>query len=161
MQTKFCIKIIFYLFQHCVARALYENTPDTADELAFQKGDTLVVLEQNTANLEGWWLCSLRGRQVSFSPIYLFKFIFYAIVFKSNCIIKRLSGCEETFKCKGQGRIRVINSALFDDEHPYEHISANALFPNYAVKRTCFCIETAVLYDCFVPQNFWHVAFLF
>ncbi|KAH1018739.1 hypothetical protein HUJ05_006451 [Dendroctonus ponderosae] len=48
---------------HCVARALYDNTPDTADELAFQKGDTLVVLEQNTANLEGWWLCSLRGRQ--------------------------------------------------------------------------------------------------
>ncbi|XP_066257860.1 enhancer of filamentation 1 [Euwallacea similis] len=49
--------------QHCVAKALYDNAPDTPDELAFQKGDTLVVLEQNTANIEGWWLCSLRGRQ--------------------------------------------------------------------------------------------------
>ncbi|XP_050316416.1 breast cancer anti-estrogen resistance protein 1 [Anthonomus grandis grandis] len=49
--------------QHCLARALYDNIPDAPDELAFQKGDTLVVLEQNTANIEGWWLCSLRGRQ--------------------------------------------------------------------------------------------------
>lgn len=49
--------------QHCLARALYDNIPDSPDELAFQKGDTLVVLEQNTANIEGWWLCSLRGRQ--------------------------------------------------------------------------------------------------
>jgi len=53
------------LFQHCLARALYDNVPDTPDELAFQKGDTLIVLEQNTANIEGWWLCMLKGRQVS------------------------------------------------------------------------------------------------
>ncbi|XP_969665.2 breast cancer anti-estrogen resistance protein 1 [Tribolium castaneum] len=49
--------------QHCLARALYDNIPDSPDELAFRKGDTLIVLEQNTANIEGWWLCSLRGRQ--------------------------------------------------------------------------------------------------
>ncbi|KAL1502053.1 hypothetical protein ABEB36_007256 [Hypothenemus hampei] len=49
--------------QHCLARALYDNTPDTPDELAFQKNDTLIVLEQNIGNIEGWWLCSLRGRQ--------------------------------------------------------------------------------------------------
>lgn len=54
-------------FQHCLAKALYDNNPDSPDELAFRKGDTLVVLEQNTANIEGWWLCTLRGRQVSFS----------------------------------------------------------------------------------------------
>uniref|UniRef100_A0A6P7FMS8 Breast cancer anti-estrogen resistance protein 1 n=1 Tax=Diabrotica virgifera virgifera TaxID=50390 RepID=A0A6P7FMS8_DIAVI len=48
---------------HCLARALYDNVPDTPDELQFRKGDTLVVLEQNTANIEGWWLCSLRGKQ--------------------------------------------------------------------------------------------------
>ncbi|CAG9767492.1 unnamed protein product [Ceutorhynchus assimilis] len=51
------------LSQHCLARALYDNVPDSPDELEFRKGDTLVVLEQNTANIEGWWLCSLRGRQ--------------------------------------------------------------------------------------------------
>ncbi|CAG9832804.1 unnamed protein product [Diabrotica balteata] len=49
--------------EHCLARALYDNVPDTPDELQFRKGDTLVVLEQNTANIEGWWLCSLRGKQ--------------------------------------------------------------------------------------------------
>jgi enhancer-of-filamentation protein 1 len=49
--------------QHCLARALYDNIPDSPDELAFRKGDTLTVLEQNTANIEGWWLCTLRGRQ--------------------------------------------------------------------------------------------------
>ncbi|KAB7499043.1 Breast cancer anti-estrogen resistance protein 1 [Armadillidium nasatum] len=48
---------------NCVARALYDNVAESPDELAFCKGDLLTVLEQNTAGLEGWWLCSLRGRQ--------------------------------------------------------------------------------------------------
>lgn len=46
------------------ARALYDNIAEAPDELAFRKGDVLTVLEQNTAGLEGWWLCALRGRQV-------------------------------------------------------------------------------------------------
>ncbi|XKL63815.1 hypothetical protein PGB90_006179 [Kerria lacca] len=49
--------------QNCVARALYDNVAESPDELPFRKGDLLTVLEQNTAGLEGWWLCSLRGRQ--------------------------------------------------------------------------------------------------
>ncbi|XP_021937825.1 breast cancer anti-estrogen resistance protein 1 isoform X1 [Zootermopsis nevadensis] len=49
--------------QNCVARALYDNIAESPDELAFRKGDTLTVLEQNTGGIEGWWLCSLRGRQ--------------------------------------------------------------------------------------------------
>lgn len=48
---------------HCLAKALYDNVAEAPDELAFRKGDVLVVLEQNTNGLEGWWLCSLRGRQ--------------------------------------------------------------------------------------------------
>ncbi|OAD57140.1 Breast cancer anti-estrogen resistance protein 1 [Eufriesea mexicana] len=52
------------LQQKCVkARALYDNIAEAPDELAFRKGDVLTVLEQNTAGLEGWWLCALRGRQ--------------------------------------------------------------------------------------------------
>ncbi|XP_017892643.1 breast cancer anti-estrogen resistance protein 1 [Ceratina calcarata] len=52
------------LSQKCVkARALYDNIAEAPDELAFRKGDVLTVLEQNTAGLEGWWLCALRGRQ--------------------------------------------------------------------------------------------------
>ena len=50
--------------QNCVARALYDNVAESPDELEFRKGDLLTVLEQNTAGLEGWWLCCLRGRQV-------------------------------------------------------------------------------------------------
>lgn len=46
------------------ARAQYDNIAEAPDELAFRKGDVLTVLEQNTAGLEGWWLCALRGRQV-------------------------------------------------------------------------------------------------
>lgn len=54
------------LQQKCVkARALYDNIAEAPDELAFRKGDVLTVLEQNTAGLEGWWLCVLRGRQVT------------------------------------------------------------------------------------------------
>ncbi|XP_035211479.1 breast cancer anti-estrogen resistance protein 1-like isoform X2 [Stegodyphus dumicola] len=48
---------------NCLAKALYDNVAEAPDELAFRKGDILTVLEQNTNSLEGWWLCSLRGRQ--------------------------------------------------------------------------------------------------
>ncbi|XP_019629368.1 PREDICTED: breast cancer anti-estrogen resistance protein 1-like isoform X1 [Branchiostoma belcheri] len=46
-----------------LAKALYDNIPETPDELGFRKGDIVTVLEQNTQGLEGWWLCSLHGRQ--------------------------------------------------------------------------------------------------
>ncbi|RWS29919.1 docking protein-like protein [Leptotrombidium deliense] len=48
---------------HCLAKALYENSSESPDELSFCKGDIVTVLEQNPGGLEGWWLCSLRGRQ--------------------------------------------------------------------------------------------------
>ncbi|XP_022242276.1 breast cancer anti-estrogen resistance protein 1-like isoform X2 [Limulus polyphemus] len=51
------------VFKKCMAKALYDNIAESPDELAFRKGDILTVLEQNTQGLEGWWLCSLRGRQ--------------------------------------------------------------------------------------------------
>lgn len=55
------------LFQKIKAKAIYDNIAETVDELAFRKGDILTVIEQNTDSLEGWWLCTLRGRQVSIS----------------------------------------------------------------------------------------------
>ncbi|XP_038069899.1 breast cancer anti-estrogen resistance protein 1-like isoform X2 [Patiria miniata] len=48
---------------HVLARALYDNNAEAPDELSFRKGDIVSVLEQNTSGLEGWWLCSLNGRQ--------------------------------------------------------------------------------------------------
>ncbi|XP_017664013.1 PREDICTED: enhancer of filamentation 1 [Lepidothrix coronata] len=50
-------------YKNLMARALYDNVPECAEELAFRKGDILTVIEQNTKGLEGWWLCSLHGRQ--------------------------------------------------------------------------------------------------
>ncbi|XP_041454439.1 enhancer of filamentation 1-like isoform X2 [Lytechinus variegatus] len=52
-----------YAHVHVLAKALYDNTAEAPDELAFRKGDIVTVLEQNTGGLEGWWLCSLNGRQ--------------------------------------------------------------------------------------------------
>lgn len=53
---------LFFL-QNLMAKALYDNMPESPEELAFRKGDILTVIEQNTGGLEGWWLCSLHGRQ--------------------------------------------------------------------------------------------------
>ncbi|XP_036304569.1 enhancer of filamentation 1 isoform X4 [Pipistrellus kuhlii] len=50
-------------YKNLMAKALYDNVPECAEELAFRKGDILTVIEQNTGGLEGWWLCSLHGRQ--------------------------------------------------------------------------------------------------
>lgn len=69
------------LQQKCVkARALYDNIAEAPDELAFRKGDVLTVLEQNTSGLEGWWLCSLRGRQVINDPSKLVQKSYYLTV---------------------------------------------------------------------------------
>ncbi|KAE8281793.1 Enhancer of filamentation 1 [Larimichthys crocea] len=50
-------------YKNLMAKALYDNMPESPEELAFRKGDILTVIEQNTGGLEGWWLCSLHGRQ--------------------------------------------------------------------------------------------------
>lgn len=50
-------------YKNLMAKALYDNVPESPEELAFRKGDVLTVLEQNTGGLEGWWLCSLHGLQ--------------------------------------------------------------------------------------------------
>lgn len=54
---------IFSIFQNVKAKAIYDNIAETVDELAFRKGEILDVIEQNTDGLDGWWLCSLRGRK--------------------------------------------------------------------------------------------------
>lgn len=56
------------------AKAVYDNMADSTDELAFRRGDILTVIEQNTNDLDGWWLCQLRGRQVCLFIYLLFLF---------------------------------------------------------------------------------------
>ncbi|KAM6927867.1 cas scaffolding protein family member 4 [Xenentodon cancila] len=48
--------------QSKLAKALYDNTAECADELAFKKGDIVMVMDQNVAGTSGWWMCSLYGR---------------------------------------------------------------------------------------------------
>ncbi|XP_009871791.1 PREDICTED: cas scaffolding protein family member 4 [Apaloderma vittatum] len=49
--------------QTTLAKALYDNKAECSDELAFRRGDILTVLDQNVIGSEGWWKCSLHGRQ--------------------------------------------------------------------------------------------------
>uniref|UniRef100_H3B9W3 Cas scaffold protein family member 4 n=1 Tax=Latimeria chalumnae TaxID=7897 RepID=H3B9W3_LATCH len=49
--------------KNLLAKALYDNKAECADELGFRKGDILTVIEQNVVGSEGWWKCSLYGRQ--------------------------------------------------------------------------------------------------
>ncbi|NWW90619.1 CASS4 protein, partial [Rhynochetos jubatus] len=53
----------FFFLQNILAKALYDNKAECSDELAFRKGDILTVLDQNVIGSEGWWKCSLHGRQ--------------------------------------------------------------------------------------------------
>ncbi|KAM9444163.1 cas scaffolding protein family member 4 [Clarias gariepinus] len=45
------------------AKALYDNTAETPDELAFHKGDVVVVIQKTVEGSLGWWKCSLHGRE--------------------------------------------------------------------------------------------------
>ncbi|XP_035242628.1 cas scaffolding protein family member 4 isoform X1 [Anguilla anguilla] len=53
--------------KNILAKALYDNTAECEDELAFRKGDIITVMEQNVSGSHGWWKCSLHGRQ-GFAP---------------------------------------------------------------------------------------------
>ena len=44
------------------AKALFSNVADTPEELSFESGDVLTVLELDVAGAAGWWLCTLGGR---------------------------------------------------------------------------------------------------
>ena len=46
-----------------LAKALYDNISESPEELAVRRGDVVAVLEQDTSGLDGWWLCSLKGRR--------------------------------------------------------------------------------------------------
>ncbi|XP_053725262.1 cas scaffolding protein family member 4 [Synchiropus splendidus] len=46
-----------------LAKALYDNTAECPEELAFHKGDILTVVEENVSDTSGWWMCSIYGRQ--------------------------------------------------------------------------------------------------
>ncbi|XP_023608361.1 breast cancer anti-estrogen resistance protein 1 isoform X3 [Myotis lucifugus] len=50
-------------YLNVLAKALYDNVAESPDELSFRKGDIMTVLERDTQGLDGWWLCSLHGRQ--------------------------------------------------------------------------------------------------
>ncbi|XP_043980019.1 breast cancer anti-estrogen resistance protein 1 isoform X2 [Gambusia affinis] len=50
-------------YLNILAKALYDNVAESPDELSFRKGDIMTVLERDTQGLDGWWLCSLHGRQ--------------------------------------------------------------------------------------------------
>ncbi|XP_034796613.3 breast cancer anti-estrogen resistance protein 1 isoform X5 [Pan paniscus] len=52
-----------HFLENVLAKALYDNVAESPDELSFRKGDIMTVLEQDTQGLDGWWLCSLHGRQ--------------------------------------------------------------------------------------------------
>uniref|UniRef100_A0A3B4ZCB0 Breast cancer anti-estrogen resistance protein 1 n=1 Tax=Stegastes partitus TaxID=144197 RepID=A0A3B4ZCB0_9TELE len=58
-----CITYLFYGLPNVLAKALYDNVAESPDELSFRKGDIMTVLERDTQGLDGWWLCSLHGRQ--------------------------------------------------------------------------------------------------
>uniref|UniRef100_A0A3P8RCA3 SH3 domain-containing protein n=1 Tax=Astatotilapia calliptera TaxID=8154 RepID=A0A3P8RCA3_ASTCA len=51
-----------HMLYNQLAKALYDNTAECPDELAFRKGDILTVINPNVAGTSGWWMCSLYGR---------------------------------------------------------------------------------------------------
>lgn len=57
------VMVLCSLLQNALAKALYDNKAECSDELAFRRGDILTVLEQHVVGSEGWWRCSLHGRQ--------------------------------------------------------------------------------------------------
>ena len=45
------------------AKALYSNEAECADELNFNEGDLLKIIDKNAEDSEGWWKCKLNGNE--------------------------------------------------------------------------------------------------
>lgn len=70
------------------AKAIYENIAESPDELAFKRGDILTIIEQDTDGIEGWWLCTLRGRQVINTHFPSFTMLFVCVCVCLYCKIQ-------------------------------------------------------------------------
>ncbi|XP_047437897.1 cas scaffolding protein family member 4 [Mugil cephalus] len=85
-----------------LAKALYDNTAESADELAFRKGDIVTVMNQNVAGTSGWWMCSLYGRQ-GLAPANRLKLLTHTGSAEEhssvNVVEKRISGHAQTDDC--------------------------------------------------------------
>ena len=96
--TNFFTNYFLLFLQKIKAKALYDNIAETVDELAFRKGDILTVIEQNTDSLEGWWLCTLRGRQVSNKIILEFCWVIFRFQNLNNSCMHECSKLSKTPK---------------------------------------------------------------
>ena len=45
-----------------LAKALYNNTAESPEELTFSQGDILNIIQKDVNGLSGWWLCSFNGK---------------------------------------------------------------------------------------------------
>lgn len=126
----------------CMARALYDNIAESPDELAFRRGDLLTVLEQNTGGNEGWWLCSLRGRQ-GICPGNRLRIV--AGVYDTNPALHRRNSRPQP----------PVNSQPLPGQHnpAFTKIEECA---DYDVPRTPMPVQRLGLYDAPRPVTDWY-----
>lgn len=55
-------EVDMFLWQMISARALYSNSSESPEELTFNQGDVLTVIQRDFNGLTGWWLCFLDGK---------------------------------------------------------------------------------------------------
>ncbi|XP_059054032.1 breast cancer anti-estrogen resistance protein 1 isoform X2 [Achroia grisella] len=128
----------------CMARALYDNIAESPDELAFRRGDLLTVLEQNTGGSEGWWLCSLRGRQ-GICPGNRLKVV--AGVFDATAAMQRR---------RSRAPAPVAHQPLPTQQSPaFTKIEECS---HYDVPRAPMPVQRIVMYDCPRAQTDWYDA---
>jgi enhancer of filamentation 1 len=135
-------------FQNVKAKAIYDNIAETVDELAFRKGEILDVIEQNTDGLDGWWLCSLRGRK-GICPGNRLKVIDY----ETGCYTPSplASPCSASMSMSMSASTLTFSSQSSQQSEMYENTSNKNvkgkrrswhIMPNKVSKRFCIPLGT-------------------
>uniref|UniRef100_H2M048 Cas scaffold protein family member 4 n=1 Tax=Oryzias latipes TaxID=8090 RepID=H2M048_ORYLA len=131
-----------------LAKALYDNTAECADELAFRKGDILTVLDQNVSGTSEWWRCLLYGRH-GLAPANRLKLLPQPVATENS-----LNQETERANDNGQNIYQIPSVPRVITSPVYEPMKAIYKVPSAPPSTSIFSPENYSLFSCLQPPFF-------
>ncbi|XP_017288908.1 cas scaffolding protein family member 4 [Kryptolebias marmoratus] len=128
-----------------LAKALYDNTAECADELAFKKGDIITVMDENVAGTSGWWMCSLHGRH-GLAPANRLKLL-QDNKTSSNLTVEKNKGIPAKSNISVHGIYQIPNVARPANSPAYESMDMIYNIPSGPSSTSQSLIQSAYLTD--------------
>uniref|UniRef100_A0A3P9H423 Cas scaffold protein family member 4 n=1 Tax=Oryzias latipes TaxID=8090 RepID=A0A3P9H423_ORYLA len=127
--------------------ALYDNTAECADELAFRKGDILTVLDQNVSGTSEWWRCLLYGRH-GLAPANRLKLLPQPVATENS-----LNQETEQANDNGQNIYQIPSVPRVITSPVYEPMKAIYKVPSAPPSTSIFSVQSAFRHSTGEPKS--------